>query len=195
MSMRGISLVEAVVVVGITAAVAASLLSAIRYFYINNAYVVEATTAVENGRRGLAKSLGHLREASYGDDGAYPVASAATSSVTFYSDTDTDGAIEKVKIWAYQNTLYTVVTNSGGNPPSYTGQTSATTSIVSYLRNGSSTPIFKYYDSNGTQLSTTSTPVASIATITMTVQIDLNPSRAPQVFTLYGSATLRNLRD
>ena len=100
-----------------------------------------------------------------------------------------------MKIWAYQNTLYTVVTNSGGNPPSYAGQTSATTSIVSYLRNATSTPIFKYYDSSGTQLSTTSTPVSSIATVTATIQIDLNPNRAPQVFTLYGSATLRNLRD
>ncbi len=195
MSMRGMTLVEAMVVVGITAAVSASLLSMIRYFYINNAYVVEATTAVENSRRGLATSLGYLREASYGDDGSYPVASAATSSVTFYSDTDSDGAIEKVKIWAYQNTLYTVITNSTGNPPSYTGGSTATTSIVSYLRNATSTPIFKYYDSSGTQLSSTSTPVSSIATLTMTVQIDLNPNRAPQIFTLFGSATLRNLRD
>jgi hypothetical protein len=195
MRYRGISLVETVVVIAITAAVSGALLSAIRCFYVNNEYVIEATTAVENARRGLALSLSELREASYGDDGAYPVESAATSSVTFYSDTDTDGAIEKVKIWAYNGSLYTVVTNSGGNPPTYTGQASATTSIVSDLRNGTSTPVFTYFDSSGAQLSTSATPVASIATVKATVQIDINPNRAPQIYTLYGSATLRNLRD
>ena len=175
--------------------VSGALFSVIRFFYVNNQYVLEATAAVNNGRRGLATSIAYLREASYGDDGSYPVASAATSSVTFYSDTDADGSVEKVKIWAYQNTLYTVITNSGGNPPSYAGQASATTSIVSFLRNGTSTPLFTYYDSSGSQLSTTSTPVSSIATVSMTVQIDLNPNRAPQVFTLFGTATLRNLLD
>lgn len=192
---RGISLVEMLVVIAITVAVAGSLLSAIRYFYINNAYVFEATASVDGARRGLATALADLREASYGDDGAYPIGSAATSSITFYSDVDSDGGVEQVKIWKSGTTLYKVITNAGGNPPSYTGQTSATTTIATYLRNATSTPLFTYYDSTGAQLSTTSTPLTSIATVGTTIQIDLNPNRAPQVFTLSGSATLRNLRD
>lgn len=192
---KGISLVETMVVVAITAMVAGSLLSAIRYFYVNNAYVFEAATSVDSARRGLATALADLREASYGDDGAYPVGAAATSSITFFSDVDSDGGVERVKIWKVGTTLYKVVTNAGGNPPAYTGQSSATTTIATYLRNGTSTPVFVYYDSAGVQLATTSTPLSSIATVGTTMQIDLNPNRAPQIFTLTGSATLRNLRD
>ncbi|HRH24374.1 MAG TPA: hypothetical protein PK109_02175 [Candidatus Paceibacterota bacterium] len=193
--MRGISLVETVVVIAITAMVAGSLLSAIRYFYVNNAYVFEAASSVDSARRGIATALSDLREASYADDGAYPLGSVATSSITFYSDVDADGGVERVKIWRVSNTLYKVVTNASGNPPSYTGGGSSTTTIATYLRNATSTPLFAYYDANGTKLSTTSTPIASIATVAMTIQIDLNPNRAPNVFTLTGSATMRNLRD
>lgn len=193
--MRGISLVETVVVIAITTMVAGSLLSAIRYFYVNNAYVFEAATSVDSARRGLATALADLREASYADDGSYPVSGAATSSITFFSDVDSDGGVERVKIWRVGTTLYKVVTNASGNPPSYAGQSSSTTTIATYLRNATSTPLFTYYDSDGVQLSTTSTPLASVSTVGTTVQIDLNPNRAPQVFTLTGSATLRNLRD
>ncbi len=193
--MRGMTLVEALVVVAITAMVGGSLLSAIRYFYVNNAYVFEAANSVSQARRGLATMLHDLREASYADDGNYPIGAAATSSVTFYSDIDSDGGIERVKIWRYGTSLYKVVTNAGGNPPTYTGQTSATTTISSFLRNASSTPIFKYYTSGGVQLATTTPDISQIAIVRAEVQIDLNPNRAPQIFMMSGSATLRNLHD
>lgn len=188
------TLVETMIVVALTAIVSGALLSAIRYFYINNAYIFEAASSVDNARRGLATALADLREASYADDGAYPIASVGTSTITFYSDVDSDGGIERVKIWRVGTTLYKVVTNAGGNPPSYTGQTEATSTIAIYLRNSTSTPLFTYYNSSGVQLSTTSTPISSIATVAATILIDLNPNRAPNVFTLSGSATLRNLR-
>lgn len=192
---RGMTLVEALVVVGITAAVGGTMLVAIRYFYVNNSYVFDAANSVSQARRGLATMLHNVREASYGDDGAYPIGSAATSSVTFFSDVDADGGVERVKIWRFADTLYRVVTNAGGNPPSYTGQTSATTTIATFLRNATSTPLFKYYDSSGAQLATTSPDISQIAVIRAYIQVDLNPNRAPQIFTLEGGATLRNLKE
>jgi hypothetical protein len=189
------TLVEAVVVVALTVAVGASLLSVIRMFYRNNAYVFEATAAVDSARRGVAVTLSALREASYADDGNYPIASAATSSVTFYSDIDSDGGIERVRVYILNGTLYRVVTNAAGNPPSYTGQTPATTTIAMYVQNSTSTPLFKYYDSSGVQLSATSTDISEIASVSTTLMVDLNPTRAPNVVTMTGSATLRNLKD
>ncbi len=164
-------------------------------FYRNNAYVFEATAAVDGARRGVATTLSALREASYADDGNYPIAAAATSSVTFYSDIDSDGGIERVKVYILGTTLYRVVTNAAGNPPSYTGQTPATTTIATSVQNGTSTPLFKYYDSTGVQLSATSTDISEIASIATTLMVDLNPNRAPNVVTMTGSATLRNLKD
>lgn len=193
--MRGFTLMETVVVVAILGVVSGALLYAIRDFYRGNAYVFEAATSVDSARRGLATALHDLREASYADDGNYPVAAAATSSVTFYSDIDKDGGIEKVKIWLYGDTLYEVVTNAAGNPPTYTGQAQATTTIATYVRNASTTPLFKYYNEAGVKLATTSPDLSELRSVAVSLMVDLNPNRAPNVLTLNGSATLRNLKD
>jgi type II secretory pathway pseudopilin PulG len=193
--MRGFTLVEAIVVVAITAVVGGALLTTIRNFYRGNAYVFEATASVDSARRGLATTLSALRESSYADDGNYPIAAAATSSITFYSDIDSDSGIERVRVYAINGTLYRTIINASGNPPSYTGQATATTTIATYVRNGTSTPIFKYYNSSGVQLSTTSPNISQIASITTTLMVDLNPNRAPNVITMTGAATLRNLRE
>lgn len=192
---RGISLAESVVVVAITALVGGALLLAIRYFYVNNAYVFESTTAVYQARRGLTIALSDLREASYADDGNYPIASAATSSITFFSDIDADGGVERVRLWRVGTTLFKVVTNATGSPPTYTGQSSATSTIALHLRNGTSTPIFTYFDASGNQLATNTPVIADIAAIGITIHVDLNPNRAPQILPLSGRATLRNLKD
>ena len=186
---------ETLVVVAVTTLVMGGIISAIISVYKNNAYIFEAASAVESARTGLSTTLEHIREAAYGDDGSYPMSSIATSSVTFFSDIDEDGGIEKVRIYALNQTLYRVVTNAGGNPPSYTGQTSATSTIAQYLRNDSAHPIFVYYDSTGTEVSTTSPDVSLVRSVAITIMADLNPNRAPNVLTLTGTATLRNLRD
>ena len=192
---KGVTLVETIVVIGILALITAALFSTIVYFYRGNAYVFEAATSVDSARRGVSIGLSSLREASYGEDGTYPITVAATSSITFYSDIDTDGGIEKVRFVMSNDTLYRGITNSAGNPPSYTGQAEATSTIATYVRNTAATPIFTYYDSTGVQLSTTSTNISNIATVRMDLRIDLNPARAPNIFTLAGSATLRNLKE
>lgn len=193
--MRGFTLTEVVVVVALTALVGGAILSAIVYIYRNHAYIFEAAVSVESARRGLSSTLEHIREASYADDGNYPLGSIATSSITFYSDIDEDGGIERVRIYLLGETLYRVVTNAGGNPPSYTGQTPATSTLATYMRNTSATPIFRYYDDGGTEISLVSPDVADVKSVGITILTDLNPNRAPNVLTLTGTATLRNLRE
>lgn len=192
---RGFTLIETIVVVAILVLVSGSLLGIIRSFYRSNAYVFEAASSVDSARRGLATALHNVREASYADDGAYPISAAATSSISFYSDVDRDGGVERVRIYAIGDTLYKTIINAAGSPPSYAGQSTSTTTIATYLRNATSTPLFTYYDSDGVQLATTSPDISAIASIRSTIQVDLNPNRAPNVLTLTGSATLRNLRD
>lgn len=193
--MRGMTLVETVVVVALVAMVGGAMLSAIRTFYRGNAYVLEAAVSVDSARRGVATALENLREASFADDGSYPISAAATSSVTFYSDVDLDGGMERVRIFIDNNVLYRVVTNATGSPPTYSGQAGATSTIIANVRNGTSTPLFTYYNSAGAALSATSTDIADITSVGARLMIDLNPNRAPNVFTLTGGATLRNLRN
>lgn len=182
------------VVIAIVSSAGIALSGAIQYFYRSNAFLLEQTTALDSARRGVREAVVAIREASYGDDGSYPIETAATSSITFYSDYDKDASVEREKYVLQSGTLYRVVTNSGGSPPTYTGQALSTTTIATYVTNGTSTPLFTYFNANGAQLSATSTDESAIASVTITLMVDLNPSRAPNVFTLTEKATLRNLR-
>lgn len=193
--MRAFTLVEVVVVVAITSVVGLALSSMILYTYRTNTYIYQQSAATDNARRGLEFALQNLREATTGADGSYPVSVAATSSVTFYSDVDVDGSVERVRYFLSGSTLYRGVTNPAGSPPSYTGQSEATTTIASYVKNFiANSPVFTYYAENGTALAVPADP-ADVRTVGMGVMVDVDPNRTPTTYSLTGSATFRNLRD
>ncbi|MEK9184280.1 MAG: hypothetical protein AAB892_00955 [Patescibacteria group bacterium] len=191
--MRGFTLAETIVVVGIVAVAGAALVGSIQYFYRSNAYILEQSVALDSARRGLALTLQNFREASYGDDGAYLVTLAATSSATFYADIDQDGGIERVRAYLSNGNLYRGITSSAGNPATYTGQPETIETVATYVKNATSTPIFTYYGSDGTALAYPVT-ITLIRAVGVTMDVDLNPNRLPNVFRLSGTATLRNLR-
>lgn len=191
---RGFTLVEMLVVIFITGVVGIALNSLIATFYKDNGYLLQETEAIDSAHRGLNTSFIDLREASYGDDGAYPILSAGTSSITFFSDIDGDGSVEKIRLYLLNGSLYRGVTDSTSSPPTYVGQIEATTTIATYVRNSSTTPVFRFYDDNGAELSSSTIPIALIRTISTAVMVDLNPLRAPDILILQETATLRNLR-
>ena len=189
---RGFTLIEMLTVIAILAIVGTALSSMIQYFYRSNDYVLQEQTAVASGRQGLTIAMDNLREASYGDDGSYLIGSAATSTITFYADTNGDGEVEKVNYYISRGTLYRGVVNSVGVPPSYTGQPQATSTLATYIVNSTSTPIFQYYDNTGALL-ISPINVSAIASIVTTLKVDVDPNRSPTTYTLIGSATLRNV--
>ncbi|MBP9816972.1 MAG: hypothetical protein KBD05_03000 [Candidatus Pacebacteria bacterium] len=183
---------ETLVVIAVVGTAGIALTTALVDFYRQNTYIFESSTSLENSRRALITSIGNLREATYGEDGGYLILSAATSTVTFHADIDADGPVEKIRFYLNNGTFYRGVTNSAGNPPSYSGQPETTATVIAYVRNATSTPIFSYYDSSGVEL-TAPVDVSAISQVTVRVDTDLNPQRAPEIFTLTGRATLRNL--
>jgi hypothetical protein len=112
----------------------------------------------------------------------------------FYADVDADGPVERVRIYLTGSTLYRGVTNAAGNPRTYVGQTETVQTVVAHVRNGTSTPLFAYYNAAGALL-TAPVDVSEVSFVSMDIRTDLNPTRAPNVYQLTGSATLRNLRD
>ncbi len=191
--MKAFTLAETVVVVSILGIVGVALSTMIVFFYRSNAYLLEQTTAVDSANRGLEYAYKDMREASYGENGSYPIASAATSTITFYSDVDGDGPVEKVRLYLTNDTFYRGVTNAAGNPPSYTGQPETVSTISTYVKNGTSTPILHYYTEAGAELTGT-IDIAEIRSVRIQLNVDLNPLRAPNIISLERTATLRNLR-
>lgn len=191
-SHKGFTLPEMLVVIAMTVVVGGALTSAIDFFYKSNKYVLEETQAIQNSRRGLAYALSDLRQASYGADGAYPVTNAATSTVTFYSDTDDDGKVDKVRYYLSGTTLYRGTIAPTGSPAAYTGGED-TYVIAESVRMATTSPIFLYYDHGSVQLATPADP-SKIASVYVRLTIDVDPNRTPNALTLMGGATLRNLR-
>lgn len=193
MKRTAFTLVETLVVVTVVTIVGLAVQMMIQRFYIGNAYVLQGTAAVNSARTGVTTLASNLREMTYGDDGSFPLSQAATSSILFYADVDRDGGVERVRVYVIGRTLYRVVTNAVGNPLGYTGQTPATTTIATYVSNGTSTPLFLYFNESGTQLTGT-VDTSEVASVQTTLMVDINPNRAPDIYTLTQSATLRNLR-
>lgn len=190
----GFTLVETVVVIAITALISITLGSLLSYFYKTNAYTLEQTAAVGQARKGVESAMTNLREASYGSDGSYPIASAATSSITFYANIDNDLYVERVTYILINKTFYRTIAEPSGNPLSYANATVSTSTIATSVINATSTPIFTYFDEAGAQLSSP-VNISNITSIKTTVIVDVNVNRAPVAFTLTGGATLRNLQD
>jgi type II secretory pathway pseudopilin PulG len=190
---RGMTFVELIVTISVFTVVSIALLGLIQSFYKNNTYLIEGTTALASARRGVTQAVTDIREASYGDDGTYLIATAGTSTLTIYSDIDQDTYVERVTYKLISGTLYRTITQATGTPAVYSSATTATTTVTADVRNTTATPVFTYYDSAGVQLSTTSPAIPSITAIQVQLLVDLNPNRAPNVFTLVEKATLRNV--
>jgi len=189
----GFTLVETVVVIAVTALIMVTLGSLLVYFYKTNSYALEQSAAVGQARRGVEDAMRYLRETSYGSDGSYPIESAATSSIAFYANINSDTAIERVTYILRNGTFYRAVAAPIGSPPTYAGATYSTTTVASSVVNGTSTPIFRYFNNVGVEL-TAPINISKITSIETTVVIDVNVNRAPVSFTLSGGATLRNLK-
>lgn len=189
----GFTLVETVVTVALTVVVMSALTWLIRYFYITNTYMLEASKALSSARLSTGNAMTDLREASYGADGSYPIQAAATSTIAFYADINGTTNIERVRYYLLGTTLFRGVTEPVGSPASYSGQPETTTLVVDNIRNAT-TSLFIYFDGTGAQLASP-IDVSAIRVVRVDVYTDVNPARAPEVYKLSASATLRNLRD
>ena len=147
----------------------------------------------------LKTMLVELREMSPGANGSYSLIKAATSSVSFFSDPDGDGITEQMTYSLVGTTLYKAIINPTGSSPSYVYNPAnqSTTTLVTNVRNASSTPLFQYFDTNYNGTSSPLTiPVTTTAVrlIKVSLTLDIDPKRSPLPVTYTIQASLRNLK-
>lgn len=182
-----------VVTLGVFVLIMGTITNSILFFYRANASSLEQAIQVETARRGIELFVRDVREATYGDNGAFPLQAIATSSMVFYSDTDTDGAIERIRYSLSGKTLYRNVTEPSGSPAAYTGG-GVTTTVSDYVRNfDEDTSVFRYYNASSTEVAVTGS-VSSIVSVTIKLVVDIVQKHTPGTYTLTESATIRNLR-
>lgn len=190
---RGFTIIETIVTIVIFTMMIAVVSFSIAYFYRANSYVIEQSYAINSARLGIETMVREIREATYSDTGAYPVVAVSKTSFEFYSDTDRDSNIEKIRYFLDGNNFKKGETQATGNPPVYQSGDEIINILSEYVRNTAVQPVFIYYDENGTEIADF-TEITDISLVKVYLIVNAIEGRAPDEFTLYSSAQLRNLK-
>ena len=194
---RGITLVEIIVAVSVFSFLALAITSLFLTSWRYNSIVWEQLKTQNEGRKATQDFVNELRTASQSSIGAYPIEAAATTSVTFYTNIDTDTLRERVRYFMSNRNLKRGVIKPTGNPLTYNSLNEVVTEVAHDVAN-TTTPVFYYYDSNysGAEAALTyPIDVTAIRVIKITLQLDENPNLTPTPFFIESKGLLRNLKD
>ncbi|PIR82889.1 hypothetical protein COU19_03505 [Candidatus Kaiserbacteria bacterium CG10_big_fil_rev_8_21_14_0_10_56_12] len=178
---RGFTLIEMVVVIGLTSLIIVALGFLLVFFYRTNTYIYQQTAATVQARQAIDGVVHDVREARHDATSAYPIRAAATSTLSFSADVNNNLVLEYVTYTLTQGTLYRAVSSG----------TTSTTTLASSLANSTSTPLFRYFDASGVELSSP-VDVSRVVSIVVTAVVESTSELGITSFTLSGRATLRN---
>jgi len=195
---RGVTILELIISVGIFAIIAVFIGSFQKDIFSFNSHIQADLNAQIEGRRAVVMMVREMREMSPSSLGSYPIGQAATSSLTFYSNIDGDAHKEQIRYYVQGGKLLKGVVNPTGNPLVYNAGSVVTTTVVSDFVNGTSTPLFQYYDTN---YFGTSTPlslpinVVSVKLIKFSILLNRTSSESNIQLSLTSQVVPRNLKD
>ncbi|TXI88586.1 MAG: hypothetical protein E6Q34_12165 [Burkholderiaceae bacterium] len=141
-----------------------------------------------------------IRSAAPAETGAFPILAAATNTLTFYSDINDDGVVERVRYFLSGTKIQKGVIVPTGTPLAYVA---GNETIIDQVQNvvASATSIFQYYDSSYTGTASSTAPLPSpvstsaVRMIKINVNVDRNASRPPGAVEVTTQISLRNLKD
>jgi prepilin-type N-terminal cleavage/methylation domain-containing protein len=151
-----------------------------------------------DARKTLKVMSAELRSTSPSNNGSYPLAITATSSLLFYSDVDSDNLKEQIRYFKDGSILKKGLIKPTGTPLVYNPTNEKITILVNDLANSSSSPVFYYYDKNydgaGSALTyPINTP--SVRLIKVDIFIDKDINKSPSPINVTTQVSLRNLKD
>jgi len=190
-------LVEVLVAISIFIFLAAAIVSLYLTSSRYNSIVWEQLKTQNEGRKTTQDFVNELRTASPSSIGAYPIEAAASTTITFYSNIDTDTLRERIRYFMSGRTLRRGVIKPTGNPLTYNSANEVIADVAHDVAN-TSTQIFYYYDSNysGAEAALSSPiDITRIRVVKITLQLDENPHLTPTPFFIESKASLRNLKD
>lgn len=197
---KGMTLIEMLVTISIFTIIMIAVSTFARNVIVYNRSSFNNLTGAQNSQVILKVMARELRSASPGNNGSYPIVQAATSSITFFADTDDDGLKEQIRYFLTGLTLKKGSIKPSGSPLSYSSGSEVLTTLADNLKNGTSTSLFEYYNdtydgtSGSTPLSQPVTVTAiSLVKVNLLIGLDPNDPIAPILYS--SQITLRNLKD
>jgi len=192
---RGFSYVEMIVTIAISSIVMVVIVTSVLYFYSSNANILEQSLQVNSARKGVEYLVRDIREATYSEEGAFPVVAIGSTSITFYGDVDRDNSVERVRYFLdVDSNFKKTITEPTGTPLSY-GALISTSTVAEFIRNiDQGVPLFTYFNKDGVAIGTDYSSTTAVAYVKVNLIVNVNPTRLPGEYTLRSAATLRNLK-
>jgi hypothetical protein len=197
-NIKGFSLAEIVVVVGILGMIMVAVSGFQRDTFVNTKFAMDSLSTTQDSRIILRMMVRELRTSSSGNDGSYPLISAATSTISFYSDVDADGLKDKVRYYIATTTLKKGLIKPTGSPLTYVAANEVFSTLAYNLKNSTSTPLFEYYDNAYAGTSSPLTQpvnISNVRLVKINLIVDVDPNKSPTVRTYTSQVNLRNLKD
>ncbi|MBC8465118.1 MAG: hypothetical protein H8D63_01990 [Parcubacteria group bacterium] len=191
---RGMSLIEAVVAIGMATIALSAIASMTISFYRTHRYTIEQSFAINSARKGVERMVADIRETTFSDDGSFPIELMDAHELIFFSDIDRDDRIERVRFSLEDAVVFRGQAESTGDPLAYPADDDTIQQVSDNVRNEEyGQALFRYYDEAGNEILDYN-EVMDVRFVTVQVVVNINPERLPQDYTLQSSATLRNLR-
>ncbi len=191
---NGYTLIEMLVAIAIILIVVPVLFSSINSLYSSHATTLANALALTETTNGVKDVLKDVRSAVYAENGAMPLANIATSTFTLYSDTDSDGIVERVRYYLDNTTVWKGViepTSTSSYPESNEVITKLSGSIINSQTN---TPLFKYFNSTSTEITSVSN-ILDVRRIETTFIGSFSFSNKTSEVKIRSSASIRNLKN
>jgi prepilin-type N-terminal cleavage/methylation domain-containing protein len=169
---RGFTLIEVIISVAIFSLIAYGLIALVSYILTISKQQGGASADIDQSRKVVAQMVKEFRASQIGSNGAYPLDTAGNQQVIFYSNSDTDILIERIRYFLQNGKLWKGVTEYNGS--TYPTSTEQTIVVQNDVVNSSTTPLFYYYDGNYSGVAPSSTPLSQPVNVTAVKFIGVN---------------------
>ncbi|PIT88622.1 MAG: hypothetical protein COU29_02510 [Candidatus Magasanikbacteria bacterium CG10_big_fil_rev_8_21_14_0_10_36_32] len=195
---RGLTLIELLVSIGIFVLVSAALASILSVVFQARTIIWEQLSTQKEGRQIVQDFTNELRSATASSIGAYSLESAQNDEIIFYSNIDSDSWRERIRYFLSDGILQKGITKPSGTPLGYSTSTDEViTEMIHDVINGTTTPVFYYYDENYTGSENPMTlPIvlSEVRVVGIKLILEENPRMSPAPLQVETKAQIRNLK-
>ncbi len=194
----GFTLIETVVAIFAFAIIMIGLVALISQIITGSRKQSDLLADTDQARKVAFGIVNELRNAQTGLNGAYALETAGNQQIVYYSNSDRDTNIERIRYYLQNGKLYKGIVEYNGS--SYPTSTEFSTLMQNDVANSSSTPLFYYYDSSyvgsSTQASLTQpVNVTAVKYVKVNLQVYNKAGvKNTNFFTITAGGTVRNLK-